>query len=100
THNTENIAQAKARAVVAAENATIARGVAAEQQRTIDVLCSEIKAVKEQIVETLRSSSGSAQELVGRIPGYTQADADKAEARLKTALERFAPRPCPPKSVQ
>jgi hypothetical protein len=98
--NSENIVQAKARAVIATDNARIARSVAAEQQRTIEVLCGEIKAVKEQIVETLRSSSGGSQALVGRIPGYTQADADRAEARLHAALKRFAPRPCPPKSVQ
>ena len=100
TGNTESIAKAKARAVIAAENASVARDVAAQQQRTINVLCSEIKAVKEQIVVTLQSQSGSAQELVGRIPGYTQADADRAEARLQEALQRFAPRRCPPKGVQ
>jgi hypothetical protein len=100
THNTESIARAKARAVFAVENARIARSVANQQQNTIDVLCGEIKAVKAQIVFTLRSSSGSAQKLVGRIPGYTQADADKAEKRLQEALKRFAPRPCPPKTIQ
>lgn len=96
TDNTQSISRAKLRAIVAEEHAVLARQTAKRQHETIRVLCGEIAAIKAQIVATLRSSSGGSQQLVGRIPGYTQADADLAEARLQQALRRFHPRPCPP----
>lgn len=99
TANTQNISRAKVRALVAEEHAHLARQTALRQHDTIRVLCGEIAAIKSQIVATLKSSSGSSQRLVGRIPGYTQADADRADARLHAALRRFRPRPCPPKSL-
>lgn len=97
TANTTNIAEARVQAASAEQMAAIATELSDSQARTIKVLCGEITAVKGQIVATLRSSSGSAQTLVGRIPGYTEADARRAEMRLQAALRRFAPRPCPPK---
>lgn len=94
--NAAKIAETRADARVAKARAELATELTIRQRETIKIVCAELASVKAQILATLRSSEGQAQQLVGRIPGYTQADADLAEKRLQEAIGRFRPRPCPP----
>lgn len=58
-------------------------------------LCEEVEAIKTQIRATVRGQAANAQQYVGRIPGYTQADADRAKRSEQATLRRFGRRSCP-----
>jgi hypothetical protein len=98
--NTESVASVEAAATAARAVADVARRLAeveaAAGRRADRKICVEVEKVKVQLVSTLRSNRGQARSLVGRIPGYTAADARAAEMRLQEALRRFEPKECPP----